>query len=279
LEFELFRIQSYQYSQGKHLEALKPAREALLKTVKLLSVTELRRGMSWYIGNVCELGKHGLYFRIGRIAQASRELYHEGRFEDVEFETAPYTHVLLDTSLMLCAIAKKTKLGSLTAPVVRQLASHLNESDANSEKRERFNITPVRDPKEFLTNLQGARSIQKFWIVFPKSDEPDIKDEYYKKIQSILTLASGCKCKLELEGSNLKTDALEKLVRIAASIGTETGAVLQPLKMWQKVYRTLKNNPVIYISSLDIREDKTKLRMLSDIRKTYDQVRYGNSSA
>ena len=114
LEFQMFRIKVYPSPQSLLFEPPKTPPEIIEDVILSLPSVELRKGMIWHIGNISTLEEGGLYFRIGRTTKSTLEIYENGNFEEQEFETAPYTHMVLDIRLELCAIAKKSKLSPKT---------------------------------------------------------------------------------------------------------------------------------------------------------------------
>jgi hypothetical protein len=274
LEFELFRIQVYPPPQLKLFENPKSPSQILREVIDSLPEAKLRRGMIWHVGNVAVIDNHSLYFRLGRITPSTREIYRNGKFEELTFEEAPYTHVLLDIDLELCAIAKKVKLGARTAPVARQLIRLLNKSEKNIEIQAEFEIRVINDPRDFLTHLQQAHTVSKFWVTFTKSNAWDADEDFYKPMQRLLSDTIGDQGKTEIEGPNLGRESLEELARSAASIGNDAGAILQPHPKSKKIRRSLKGSPAIYNTEEDISDDKTKEQMLKDIREVYNRVRH-----
>jgi hypothetical protein len=120
LDFQLFRLKIYPSRQLLLFEKEKIRLEILKETIYSLPSLELRKGTVWHIGNVTELDKTGLYFRIGRTSTSTIEIYKNGNFIDEQFETAPYTHLVLDINLEICAIAKKPRLSPKISGIANQ---------------------------------------------------------------------------------------------------------------------------------------------------------------
>jgi len=126
LNFQLFRIKVYPSKQKDLFIKSKTPSEILKETILTLPEAELRKGTIWHIGNITTIDNNGLYFRIGKTTKSKIEIYQKGNFADEEFETAPYTHVILDVPLELCAIAQKTKLAPKTSGIAKRLNRLLN---------------------------------------------------------------------------------------------------------------------------------------------------------
>src|SRR5437762_3285093 len=127
LELHVFRIKVYPSNQTDMFLQGKAPPDILLDVVKSLPTAAFREHVEWHIGNVRKIDDDALYFRIGRMARSVFEVFEEGKFKDQEFETAPYTHVLLDHKLELCAIAAKNRLAPSPAGISRKLGRLLNE--------------------------------------------------------------------------------------------------------------------------------------------------------
>ncbi len=121
LDFQLFRVKVYPPAQRQMFDLEMTRQEFLNRSISSLPQIELRTGRIWHIGNVRRIDDAGLYFRIGRTSRSTVGIYEEGNFKDQEFETAPYSHVILDVELEVCALAKKTQL----APGAPGIAHHL----------------------------------------------------------------------------------------------------------------------------------------------------------
>lgn len=275
LEFQLFRIQVYPPIQGQLFEPRKTPSEILKEVIYSLPSARLRRGMTWHVGNVTQLDEKALYFRLGRITQQTREVYHDGQFEEQAFEEAPYTHVLLDLELEVCAVARKIKLAVNTARIARQLARLLEKSTGNVKLQADFDIKEIYDPKDFLTHLRQARVISKFWVTFSRPNAFDVNKDFIKPMQKLLNESAGDEGKTELEGDNLNKDSLEELARSAASVGNDAGALLQPQEKRHRVRKSLKGNPATYVTEADIADEQQKKNMIQEIRDMYQRLRGG----
>ena len=167
-DFELFRVKVYPSQQIPLFGSAMEPSEVLRQTILSLPSVELRKGMIWHIGNVAQLDNTGLYFRVGRTSKLTVEIYKDGNFLDQPFETAPYTHVILDTSLEVSAIARKTKLSQKTVGIANQFVKLLRESEKGRQLQADFEIGELNDPEDFLTHLRNATAITKLDCRVPK---------------------------------------------------------------------------------------------------------------
>lgn len=277
LEFQLVRIKVYPSPQGKLFEEERTRPEILRESILSLPSSELRAGMIWHIGNVTPLDQTGLYFRIGRTSQSTIEIYNEteGNFLDQEFETAPYTHVLVDVALELCCIAKKTRLSRKTSGIARQFMKLLSGSNRAQELNATFEIDELKDPEDFISHLRTAYTISKFWMRFSRPNAFDANEDFIKPFQKMLNESDGSKGKAEIEGNNLKSNTLEKIARSAAATGDDAGALIKMSEGANNIKKQLRDNPV-NISEEDIANNEQKQNLLQRVRNFYHQIR-GNT--
>lgn len=272
IDFQLFRLMVYPSKQINMFEEEKSPSEILKDTIFTLPSAELRKGIIWHIGNISSIKDDGLYFRVGRTSKSTIAVYQDGNFADEEFETAPYTHVILDIPLEICAIARNTKLSPKTAGIANQFIRLLNGSAHARHVHANFEIGEVNDPEDFITHLRGAFAISRFWITFSRPNAFDVNEDFYKPMEKLLKESDGKKGKTELAGSNLKPDSLEDLARTAASTGNDAAAWLIPEKEHAKVKKSLKGNPII-VSQDNIADDEQRETLLQRIRNLYQKIR------
>lgn len=227
----------------------------------------------WHIGNVTPIDQSGLYFRLGRAATERLELYDaaEHRFVDREFKTAPYTHVVVDVDLEVCAIAKKIRLAPSTTNVAQRLARLLNSSDSAHAMRANFEISDIKDPEDFITQIANAYSISKFWMVVSRPNAFDA-DDFIKPLQELVEVTKGEKGKAELKGENLDSEQLEKLARAAASTGDDAVAWIKSRKGAKRTKKQLRGNPA-NLTQDDVSNVAERKRLLKEIRELYRRIR------
>lgn len=263
LDFQLFRIHVFLSPQRELFSRERTRPQMLREVIESLPSGKSRRGLVWRVGNVDRVDQHGLYFRIGRTYTTTVEVYdeNEGRFVDQEFETAPYTHVVVDLELEVCAIAKKTRLSPTTFGIARQLVRLLNESQKALEFQASFEIDDLKDPEDFIAHLRRAHSISKFWITFSRPNAFDAEEDIIKPLQKWAEASKGEKGKAELKGQNLDADTLEKVARSAAATGNNACAWLKTSPHAKKERKLLSGNPVS-ISVEDVADDSQKRDIL-----------------
>lgn len=275
LDFQIFRIKVFPPAQTKLFEADKTPQQILVEAISGLPEAESRAGLIWHIGNVSQIDDSSLYFRIGRTSKSTFEVYNDGRFVDEEFETSPYTHVVLDTELEVCGIARKRKLARTTNGIARQLARLLNQSVRARAIGARFEISMINDPEDFITRLKGAYAIEKFWMTFTRPNAIDVEEDYIKPMERLLSEAEGRRGKTELEGADLEVEVLEQLSRSAASTGDDAGASIRP-EPEVKIRVSLRGNAVdIAQDSIDTEDDK--MTIIERLRARYESIREGSS--
>ncbi|MCD6405085.1 MAG: hypothetical protein J7M19_04615 [Planctomycetes bacterium] len=272
LQFQLFRIHVYPSEQGKLFDVRRTPSEILRDTIRSLPDAEFKKGAMWHIGNVESVDEGGIYFRIGRTSRSKVAVFEDGSFADAEFEASPYTHVLLDVPLEVCAIAGKARLSTKTSAIASRLVSVLNRSASAREHETRFEIKEIPDPNEFISYLNKAVSISKFWIAFRRPNAWDVNGHFVRPMQELLSESKGERGKAEIAGEGLDAGSLEDLARSAASTGDDAGAWLRNASNGEKMTKRLKGNPVV-IPHEDLADAEQKKGLLTRIREVYRGIR------
>lgn len=277
LEFQLFRIKVFPSAQESLFpDERKTPQQILVQGIRSLPELELRKGFVWHIGNVSEIDDEGLYFRLGRTSRTTIEIYRDGKFLDQEFPVSPYTHAVLDTSLEICAIARKSKLSKTPKGLGSQLQRLLLESAIARHLRVAFEVSAVTDPEDFIAHLRSAHSISKFWLTFTKPNAIDADRDFIKPMERLLSEADGNKGKAIVEGESLRSETLEALARSAASTGDDAGASLQIETDQSRTHVTLRGN-VAVVTNDEPQDDEEKRGLLWKIREKYHAIREGLS--
>lgn len=274
LEFQLFRIKVYPETQGQLFERERSRSEILRETLNSLPTAEFRPGLTWHIGNLAEIDVAGVYFRLGRTAASRIEIFDPktATFIDQEFEAAPYTHVVLDFGLEICAIAKKPRLSPTTIHIARRFARLLAHSDKARELGASFEIDDIKDPADFISHLKEAYSISKFWVRFSRPNAFDADEDFAKPFQRMLEAADGEKGKTEIKGEDLNAKTLEAVTRSAAATGDDAAAWIQKSEDARKIKKQLRGN-VVNLSQEAVAEQRQRKRLLDRMRDLYRKVR------
>jgi hypothetical protein len=276
LDFQLFRIKVFPSAQSTLFESDKTPQQILVETIRSLPETRSRQGLVWHIGNVTDVDESSIYFRVGRTSKSTVEVYHDGRFIDEEFETSPYTHVLLETQIEVCAIARKSKLADTTSGIARQLARLLNRSDSARAIRARFEVSMINDPEGFISRLRDAVSVETFWMTFTKPNAIDVDEDFIKPAERLLSEADGNRGKTQIQGKRMAVDVLEQLSRSAASTGDNAGASVRQDENQPSIRISLRGNAVD-LAQDSVDTDEEKLTLLQRLRDKYEEIREGLS--
>jgi hypothetical protein len=274
LEFQLFRVKVFFPAQLPLLERPPSRQEILKQAIESLPSAESRRGLVWHIGNVAPVDRTGLYLRLGRTTTTTVEVFEDGRFRDQTFETAPYTHALIDLDLEVCAIAKKTRLSPTIKGIANQFARLLQESRRAMEFQITFEISELADPEDFISHLRTAYAISKFTVWFSQPNPFDVNEDFIGPAQRLVRESNSHQGKTELKGDNLNSDVLTDITRSAASTGDDAVAWLKPSQRQRRVKKRLKgssvNVPQQHVDDLPARQT-----LLDKVRDLYRRIRQG----
>ena len=211
VEFQLFRIKVYPPSQTNLLEPERTRPELLVEVIRSMPLLELRVGSEWSIGNLRQIDDYGLYFRVGRTAKSKTSVKEGDNFVDQDFESAPYTHVLLDTTLEVLAVAKKSQLSPNVAGIANQLSKLLNRCERAKDLSTEFQIDTIQDPEKFIEYIESAYEIFKFTMTLSRPNPFDVDEDFQKPMQKLLEETKAQKGKAEVQGRNLNSDRLIEL--------------------------------------------------------------------
>jgi hypothetical protein len=274
LDFQLFRMRVLPAEQ-RELFAKTLSRPEMLRTVlESKPHSEFRAGQNWHIGNISYINSVGLYFRLGKTNNSTIATFDEkvGNFVDEEFAETPYTHAVLDIELEICAIAKKTKLSKTTPGIAKKLIRLLNESQKAKELHATFEIDELKDPEDFISQLKQAYSVSRFTMFLSRPNAWDANEHFVKPTQKLIEAVEGDKGKVEVRGSNLNTEVLEKVTRSVAATGDDASARLQAEENDRPITKRLKGSNVsVSHESVDNSEDQEEL--LNRMRILYKKIR------
>jgi hypothetical protein len=272
LEFQLFRVKVYVPKQGILFGELKTPSEILTEAINSKLSLKSKKEVIWHIGNTTKIDDKGFYFRLGRSTKSKVGIYKDGNFVDQEFETAPYTHALLDVELELFAVAKNSQLSPSFVGITNRFVGLLGEFAKMKALPHSFEITELKDPKNFIDYLSKAKSISKFWIRYSKPNPFDSEEDFLKPMERMLQATNGNSGKTEIAGSELNPNPLEQMVRSAAATGGDAGATLDDPDVGRRIKKRLKENPVI-IKQEDLADQEQKRGLLEQIRHAYQRIR------
>ncbi len=272
LEFQVFRTKVFPSGQRLLFESA-PSRSAILRQAVLAHPSGQLRGRAiWHIGNVEPLDDMGFYFRFGKTTRSTLEMFHDGVFEDAEFEMSPYTHVLLDNVLEVAAIAKKTRLARTTVGIANQLARLLNSSPEVRGQDARLEVSAIPDPEDFIEYLQHAHSISKFSLWFSRPNPFDANEDFIQPAQRYLAEANGEKGKVEIKGEDLNAVPLEEMARSAASTGDDASVRLRTSESGKPVTKYMGRRAVT-VAEETLVEPEQKRELLKRLRDIYHRIR------
>ena len=274
IRLQLFKIRVRIPSQESYLYPEKTPAEALCAAVMSRPSIELRAGYTWHLGNVAEVGDSGLYFAFGRTTSSIVEMWDEGmgEFVEVEFETAPYTHVVLDLQHQVAAIAAKSKLAPTPKSIANYLRKVLAESGHAKAAGIEFEVSALSDPRDFIFHLQTAYAVRSFTMSFSRPNPIDTEELFHKPMERLLQEARGVTGETKLEGEDLDRSALEALTRSVAASGDGAKARVQVAEGTKPELKRLTDDAItITEEELDSKEQFQAL--LARIAEIYTDIR------
>lgn len=275
LEFQLFRLKVARPSQPSVWASPDATTADLIRSaIEARPEKEFRRGFVWHIGNVAPIDAAGLYFAFGRTTRATYPFFDANAhsFVEQEFDSAPYTHVLVDVELGVCAIAKKTQLAEDTAGIARQLAKLLNETSVSYDTGVRFSLDEIRDPDEFIEQLRAALAVLSFSISFTRPNPFDANADFQVPMERLLQESSGDVGQTTIKGADLDRTVLEDLTRSAAATGNSASARMYRDGDSRPVRRHLSGNRAV-VARVEMETAEERREVLQVVRDVYIRIR------
>jgi hypothetical protein len=247
------------------------------EVVKALPSGVFREGNIWHIGNREELDSDWTYFRLGKASRTKIEVFHNGNFRDAVFETAPYTHVLVNYPYEIVAIAKKPKLKINVVEIAKRLRRLLDQSSRTAELNAHFELNVIGDPETFLHFLRTATVIKRFSYEFDRENIFDVNKDFIRPLEKAIEAVDGKKGVAILKGESLRVKPLEEISRSAASTGNEATVVFRRGRKGKTQTKKLRGNPAsIQVDHLD--ELAQQKKACAEILEKYKKVRESPTS-
>lgn len=235
---------------------------------------EIRKGNTWHIGNIEQIGDTGLFFAFGRVTKSIVEKFDEeaGDFIEESEEQAPYTYVLLDLKYQVCAVAHKYKIAPKVSQIANNLAKLLNETSVATDNNLRLVMAEISDPHEFLEYVRNAYVIRKFDVSFSPPNPWDVEEDFQKPMEKFLDVTGGSKGKTTIQGGNLEKGPIEKLASAAAATGNTASVQLKQEEDQDFVTIRIGGNPTT-LSTNEIATQDEKKTLLTKVTELYKSVR------
>lgn len=274
LSFQLFRIKVYLPGQQNFLREEMVAAGVLRKIVAERPSHALRRDAVWHVGNVEELDKDAAYFRFGKSKRDSIPVLDEttGDFREQEFETAPYTHVVIDFPNEVCAVASEAVLAPDTATIARQMARVFDESAAAAEQNATIEVAELLDPDDFIQHLKTAFAIKKFTLMLSRPNPFDAHEQFQLPFETFVKEARGQTGKAEVKGRSLDSELLQGLARSAGLTGSDATAFVQRRKGARAEKKSLKGSAIV-LKREEVTTPAGRMELVVEIRLRLDHMR------
>ena len=278
IDFELFRVKVLPTSQGLLFPKQWSPQLALFDAIQNTPSTERRPGYTWHVGNVTRIDAFGLYFRLGRTTVTTKSFYNEDSHEFVEVndQVAPFTHVFCDTSLEVCGIGRQRELAPDVIGIARQLEAVLN-STLDDSTPYGFEISPIRDPADFIQEIQRAYAVLNFQFTFSMPNAWDTEEDIQKPVEEYAKAARAKKGAVQISGPGLDKAVVETVARATAASGNEAKAQIKPTKQAKAETRFLKKGNTASVKGPDdVTGEPEKKSLISGIRERYDNIKRGD---
>lgn len=272
IRFQLFRLRLFVHPTlfNQDLDRIQLLRNVIFEKPS----AEVRHGYWWHIGNVKNLNDNSAYFALGRTTKSIVELYDTKTRDFIidEHPESPYTHAYIDFSLQVLAIAYKPRLSQYTKTIAKQLEKLLNLQDALRKLDVTADISPLNDPRDFLTHIREAAIVQRFTAEITLPNPFDSNEDFEKPFQRFVRATEGNKGKASVKGQDLNRDVLEEVTRSCAVSGNDVSARMKDTERSRFRTRRLKGRAVT-LDYDDEDPDESPESFIEAIRETYRAIR------
>ena len=281
MEFFLFRLRLEFPKQLSmfHNPEVEDKSSLIMSAILERPSAEIRKNNSWHIGNIEEIDTDGLFFLLGKGSRLSTSIYDEndGNFKEGLLEQAPYTFVFVDTSLQLCAIAKKNKVSQKIENIAKNLSNLLNKSDISIDRNVRFVLSQISNPNNFLNEIEKSYAVTKFIITLSKPNPSDSDKDFHEPLKKILKGTNAETGKTELNGKELDKENISKITMSVSTTGDNASARLIIARGEKPITIHLGQNPArLHTKIQELKDDKIKF--FNKIQNMYFRIR-GDSKA
>jgi hypothetical protein len=271
IRFQLFRIRLFKNPTLFNHDIDRV--ELLKEVINDRPSAEIRKGYWWHIGNVNKLNDEGAYFALGRTTKSIVEMYdtETRNFIIDEHSESPYTHTYIDFTYQLLAIAYKPRLAPYTKTIAKQLEKLLNTRKNLQRHNVSCDITPLNDPRDFISHLKVAEIVQSFTAEVTLPNPFDAHEDFEKPYQKFVSASEGFKGKAMVQGEDLNRDVICEVAQACAAAGNDASARMKDTKDSRFRTRRLKGRAV----TLDYDEnasDESKNKFWKAIRETYKAI-------
>lgn len=273
MKFQLFRPRFIYPQQGELFEKRQP--EKLLRDlVEAQPAHSIGRGRRWRIGNLRRIDDNAVYFAFGRLSTTKLERFDEleGRFTAEEFETAPYTHVLMDFSLQVCAVGAKAGLAPNPETLGRNLARLLTAEAVLQGTKVAVDVPAIQDPTDFIAHLLSAYAIRSFTVTFKRPNPFDVEKDFQAPYEKVIQETEAKSGQARFDGPALNAAPLVDLTRAAAAGGTDAKARIVQERGTRPVLKRLRGNEAIIVAE-DLESEEGRQSLAGEMRRAYIRVR------
>jgi hypothetical protein len=276
VEFYVLRVTVHASRDAPLLANLQDKRALLRAAVVDRPIGLTSRGSYWRIANVTPFQPEVIYFRLGRERRIDLPQTDEtGDFVDFDAQYVPNTHVYLDLSNQICAIARQPKLAQTPAGFAGALGRILSASQTAQVNYITFDAAPIKEPSDFILRIRNAAVVRKLWVVTRRPNPFDAEEDFLKPTSRVLEGIGADKAKTQWEGEGLNVGApeTERIVRGAAATGGDAGATITEGAEGSRISLRMTGDAVKF--ALDINLDAPRQSMsevLGRLRRVYERI-------
>ena len=268
--YTLFRVQVFQ-PQMDLVDTWPGPSKILKETLDEEHLVRRLKTRTYFAVQKKEIDENTYHFQLTRKRIVKTSPFDGTDFKIEEHIHNPHIDVVIDSNKALCAIQNNTDFSSTIENSATQLEKLLLSSKTMSYHKCSIAISPMRNPKKFIDQLQEAELITKFYF---EVKPPNIieEEDIIPALKKHTRLTNGQKTRSSTVGTNLHKNQLIKLTNIAASTGDDAGATFRHPNNKRLIKSSLGKN-LIQFSWPELISESTQQflvrirKFLSDIKK------------
>lgn len=189
---------------------------------------------------------------------------------DLDYESSPYTHAVIDTHLQIIALAAKSRVSQSIRAIANRLQRLIEDALIKRDDDIRATVDPIPDPVSFIKHIRTAHAVLGFTITFGLPNHFDADEQLQKPLQDYAQASNAEQGKLAIKGAALAPETLVSVTKSVAAAGHSAQVRYQASAGSGTTTRNLHDNP----TTLSVVEaDFHAKEVLDRVREEYAKIR------
>ncbi|QDG50707.1 hypothetical protein FIV42_08185 [Persicimonas caeni] len=272
LVFTMFRLQLDEREQLEFGLSASYGRTAALRDVLYEAPYGESRWGTWTIGNVAQVDEFGYYFRLGRVKKERTQTFEDGKFVDVAFDRAPYTHAFLDTHKQVLGVARNKEVAGSTKALANRFCGIVATSETFKKAGFLCEAFQISDPKGLLTWIERADTIKAMWLTFRRPNAFDEEKDFRGPMKKTLKALKAKSGTAQFHGPDIDKQQAKEITQATAAGGNDATVRLRAPEEATDRNVSTKDTPAI-VTTESVSSEESRKQFLARLRAKYTEVR------